>query len=146
MIPARLVPCLAALLFAGACASPPQTTPTLYERLGGEKVVRQIAYETIQRSSTDPRTARSFKDVKVQRVKDKLYEQICELSGGPCKYSGDGMKEVHKGLKNTEGEFYLLVQFLRDAIDRAGVHEREKNELLRLLAPMKRDIVTGNAP
>jgi hemoglobin len=144
MIPARSL-CAVAVLLA-ACASPPQATPTLYQRLGGEKVVRQIAYETIQRSSTDPRTARSFKDVKVQRVKEKLYEQICELSGGPCKYSGDGMKEVHKGLKNTEGEFYLLVQFLRDAIDAAGVHEREKNELLRLLAPMKRDIVTGNAP
>src|SRR3954471_5408238 len=110
MNPAHLLSCAAALLLAAACAFPPPTTPTLYERLGGEKVVRQIAYETIERSSTDPRTSRSFKDVKVQRVKDKLYEQMCELSGGPCKYSGDGMKEVHKGLKNTEAEFYLLVQ------------------------------------
>jgi hemoglobin len=146
MTPARLLPTLAALLLAGACVSPPAAPPTLYERLGGERVVRQIADETIQRSSTDPRTTRSFKDVKVQRVKDKLYEQICELTGGPCKYSGDGMKEVHKGLKNTEAEFYLLVQFLREAVDGAGVGEREKNELLRLLAPMKRDIVTGAAP
>ena len=144
MIPARSL--YAAALLLGACATTPQATPTLYDRLGGERVVRQIAYETIERSSTDPRTSRSFKDVKVQRVKDKLYEQICELAGGPCKYTGDPMKEVHKGLKNTEGEFYLLVQFLRDAVDRAGVHEREKNELLRLLAPMKRDIVTGSAP
>ena len=143
MIPARSL-CGAVALSLAACASPPQASPTLYDRLGGEKVVRQIAYETIEHSSTDPRTSRSFKDVKVQNVKVKLYEQICELAGGPCKYSGDGMKEVHKGLKNTEAEFYLLVQFLRDAIDHAGVGEREKNELLRLLAPMKRDIVTGH--
>jgi hemoglobin len=146
MIPARLAACAAATLYLGACAAPPTATPTLYERLGGERTVRRIADQTIERSSTDPRTARSFKDVKVQRVKDKLYEQLCELSGGPCRYSGDPMKEVHKGLKNTEAEFYLLVQFLRDAADGAGVHEREKNELLRLLAPMKRDIVTGPAP
>jgi hemoglobin len=142
---ARILACLAAALLAAACATPPTASPTLYERLGGEKVVRQVAYETIQRSSTDPRTSRSFKDVKVQRVKDKLYEQICQLSGGPCTYSGDPMPQVHKGLKNTEAEFYLLVQFLRDALDHAGVGDREKNEVLRLLAPMKRDIVTESA-
>lgn len=129
-----------------ACATPPTASPTLYDRLGGERVVRQVATETIDRAATDPRTARSFKDVKLARVKDKLYEQFCEISGGPCKYSGDPMVEVHKGLKNTEGEFHWLVQFLRDALDHAGAGEREKNELLRLLAPLKRDIVTGHAP
>ena len=36
-----------------------------------------------------------------------------------------------------------MVQFLRDSLAHNGVGEREKNELLRLLAPMKRDIVTG---
>lgn len=132
----------AAGAFAAGCATPPAASPTLFERLGGERVVRQVADRTIERSSTDPRTARSFRDVKVARVKDKLYEQFCALSGGPCRYSGDPMPEVHKGLKNTEAEFYLLVQFLRDALDEAGVGEREKNELLRMLAPMKRDIVT----
>ena len=130
-------------LLLTACAAAPTASPTLYERLGGEKVVRFIADDVIDKSANDPRTARSFKDVKIGRVKDKLYEQICELSGGPCKYSGDPMDKVHKGLKNTEAEFYLLVQFLRDTLDKAGVREREKNELLRLLAPMKRDIVTG---
>jgi hemoglobin len=127
--------------FITACAPLPSATPTLYQRMGGEPVVRRVSNEVIERSSTDPRTARSFKDVKIARVKDKLFEQICELSGGPCKYTGDPMKEVHKGLKNTEAEFSLLVQFTREALDRAGVREREKNELLRLLAPMKRDIV-----
>ena len=129
-----------------ACTTPPTAPPTLYARLGGERVVRQVAVETIDRAATDPRTARSFKDVKLARVKDKLFEQFCELSGGPCKYSGDPMGEVHKGLKNTEAEFHSLVQFLREALDHAGVGEREKNELLRLLAPLKRDIVTGRAP
>jgi hemoglobin len=143
-MPARLVSIAtgAAVLLA-ACASPPAASPSLYDRLGGARVVRAFVDETIDRSASDPRTSRSFKDVKLAGVKDKLVEQVCELAGGPCRYSGDPMKEVHKGLKNTEAEFALLVQFLRDAMDRAGVREREKNELLRLLAPMKRDIVTG---
>ena len=131
-----------AVVALGGCAANPTSSPTLYSRLGGEPVVRRVVTETIDRAATDPRTNRSFKDVKLQNVKDKIVEQICNLSGGGCKYTGDPMDKVHKGLKNTEAEMNLVVQFLRDACDRAGVAPREKNELLLLLAPMKRDIVT----
>jgi hemoglobin len=132
---------LAAVLLAG-CVASPKTEPTLYARLGGEPVMKSVINETIDRAATDPRTSRSFKDVKLQNVKDKIVEQICELAGGGCKYSGDPMDKVHKGLKNTEAEMHLVVQWLRDALDKRGIGEREKNELLRLLAPMKRDIVS----
>jgi hemoglobin len=132
---------VAAALLA-ACAAAPTEPPTLWTRLGGEPVVKRVVNETIDRSSSDPRTARSFKDVKLQNVKDKIVEQICSLTGGGCKYTGDPMDKVHKGLKNTEAEMNLLVQYLRDALDNAGVGTREKNELLMILAPMKRDIVT----
>lgn len=137
----RIVVPLALLL--AACATPPASAPSLYQRLGGEPVVRAVVDQVIDRAANDARTARSFRDVKLSRVKDKLAEQVCELAGGGCKYTGDPMREVHRGLKNTEAEFALMVQFLRDALAANGVGEREKNELLRLLAPMKRDIVTG---
>jgi hemoglobin len=133
---------MAALAMLAACATPPTSQPTLYSRLGGEPVVRRVVNETIDQSATDPRTSRSFKDVKLQRVKDKIVEQICSLSGGGCTYTGDPMDKVHQGLKNTEAEMNLVVQWLREALDRNGVQTAEKNELLRLLAPMKRDIVT----
>ena len=132
----------AAALLLGACAAPPDQSPTLWTRLGGEPVMKRVVGETIDQSSSDPRTSRSFKDVKLQNVKDKIVEQICSLTGGGCKYTGDPMDKVHKGLKNTEAEMNLLVQFLRDALDGAGVGTREKIELLAILAPMKRDIVT----
>jgi hemoglobin len=130
-----------ALALAG-CAANPTASPTLYSRLGGETVVRQVVNETIDQASTDPRTKRSFADVKLQRVKDNIHDQICLLTGGGCKYTGDPMDKVHKGLANTEAEMNLVVQWLRDALDRHGVQTREKNELLAILAPMKRDIVT----
>lgn len=125
------------------CAAEPQREPTLWARLGGKAVVTSVVEDTIDRSASDPRTRRSFDGVKVSRVKEKLVEQICSLSGGPCKYTGDPMRESHKGLKITMAEFDLLVQFLRDALDKNRVGESEKNELLRILAPMKRDIVFG---
>ena len=133
----------AVVLLLGACAAPPTQTPTLWSRLGGEPVIKKVVAETIDRSANDPRTSRSFKDVKLQNVKDKIVEQICSLTGGGCKYTGDPMDKVHKGLKNTEAEMNLVVQWLRDSLDRNGVGTREKNELLLILAPMKRDIVTN---
>ena len=131
-----------AAFLLGACAASPFAKPTLYERLGGESVVNRAVAETIDRAATDSRTRRSFKDVKLARVKEKIVEQICELAGGGCKYGGDPMDKVHKGLQITEAEMNLMVQWLREALDGAGVTDSEKNELLRLLAPMKRDIVT----
>ena len=142
----RSPPFLAGSLVAAAlagCAAAPTSEPTLYSRLGGAPVVKRVVDETVERAAADPRTSRSFEGVKLRHVEDMIAEQICSLAGGGCKYTGDPMDKVHKGLKNTAAELDLLVQFLREACDHAGVRTAEKNELLRLLAPMKRDIVTG---
>lgn len=115
---------------------------TLYERLGGEAVIARFVDETIDLTATDPKTKRSFDKVNLVNLKKKIVEHICELSQGPCKYSGDPMKLVHKGLDIPESEFYGMVEHLRTAINHAGVSEGAKNELLKILAPMKHDIVT----
>jgi hemoglobin len=89
----------------------------------------------------------SFKDSKLSRIKTLLAEQICDLSGGPCHYSGDPMKEVHAGHHITEAMFYRMVDTLRDILRERQVDIRSTNQLLRLLAPMKRDVVEhGSGP
>jgi hemoglobin len=70
-----------------------------------------------------------------------LAEQICDLAHGPCQYSGDSMKEVHAGHHISEAEFYGMVQMLRDILKERHIDMASSNELLRLLAPMKRDVV-----
>jgi hemoglobin len=117
------------------------TPSTLYDRLGGQIGVRAIANSLIDRVSADPHLGRSFKDTKLSRIKGLLAEQICDLSGGPCRYSGDPMKEVHAGQHISEAEFYGMVDTLRDILQQRHVGIGATNELLRLLAPMKRDIV-----
>jgi hemoglobin len=113
----------------------------LYERLGGEAGVAAIAATLIDRVSADPVLGRSFKDSKLERIKTLLAEQICDLSGGPCHYSGDSMKEVHAGHHISEAEFYGMVADLREVLKERHVSQGAANELLRLLAPMKRDVV-----
>lgn len=114
---------------------------SLYTRLGGKPVITQVIDQTIDSVARDPELNRSFDKVNIKRLNEKLVEQICSLAGGGCVYTGDDMKRVHQGLKISEREFYALVEALRKALDGNGIGEREKNELLSLLAPMKRLVV-----
>jgi hemoglobin len=140
----------AALAAAGAAIAMVFLVPTvgaaadrasLYERLGGEAGVAAIANSLIDRVASDPRIGGSFKDTNLDRIKKLLAEQICDLSGGPCHYSGDSMKETHAGHHISEAEFYGMVADLRDILHERHVSLGATNELLRLLAPMKRDVV-----
>jgi hemoglobin len=115
---------------------------SLYDRLGGQPVITAVVEETVAKMSSNPRVNQSFDKVDLKRLSKMVVEQFCALTGGPCTYSGDDMKIVHAGLNITESEFFAQVETLRAALDHNGVATREKNELLRLLAPMKRDVVT----
>lgn len=128
------------MMSLSACALKPQKA-TLYERIGGYEVLTNVVDETIEKVVHDPKTQRSFEGVKLKPLKESIVLQLCELSGGPCKYEGETMKNAHQDAKITEAEFELMVAALRDALNRHTA-TREKNELLRLLAPMKRDIVS----
>lgn len=115
---------------------------SLFDRMGGAPVVAKVVDQLLDLSMNDPHTKRSFQKINLKRLREKLNEQICALSNGPCQYDGDSMKGVHGGLDITDAEFNGMVEHLTIALNANGVGLREKNELLKLLAPMKRDVVT----
>ena len=114
---------------------------SLFERLGGQAGVERIADELIERSRQAEDTKRSFVKVDIAKLKSSLALQLCELSDGPCRYQGDDMRRVHKGLGITEREFYAMVQQLRELLNQMNIDESAKNELLARLAPMKNDVI-----
>ncbi len=115
---------------------------TLYERIGGKPILTIVVAETIDEVIANSKTKRSFADTKISTLKVSITNQLCVITGGDCIYEGENMKKSHADLKISTAEFELLVQALRDALDR-HVETREKNELLKLLAPMKHDVVTN---
>jgi hemoglobin len=119
--------------------------PTLHQRLGGQEAVVAVVDMLIERSRRDPRIHSQFEKVNFSRLKTRIALQLCALTGGGCTFDGDDMRATHAGLHITEGQFHALVEILREVLDEAGIATREKNELLALLAPMKRDVVTGPA-
>jgi hemoglobin len=115
---------------------------SLYERIGGPDVIQRIAEQTLGRVAADPAVNQSFDGVNLSKLSVKLARHLCAVTGGNCPPSEDSIKVVHAGLDIGQREFYAMVESLRIACDTNGVGEREKNELLRVLAPMKRDVVT----
>jgi len=74
--------------------------------------------------------------------KQKLVDQVCQGSGGPCTYTGKDMKTAHQAMGLTNADFDALVEDLVKALDAAGVQQKEKDDLLAVLGPMRTDIVT----
>lgn len=110
--------------------------------MGGAATVTAVANELIDETAAHPVLKRSFEAVSLPRVKALLVEQLCSVTGGPCAYTGDTMLDVHAGLKITEAEMNGMVEILSRIMIRHRIGLRERNELLAILAPMKRDVVT----
>jgi hemoglobin len=131
----------AASLSLAACASQ-SPKASLYDRLGGLPAIKAVVDKTIDGAAADPRTNRTFKGIKLTGVKESVVAQICEAAGGPCKYEGASMAKVHEGLDITSTEFDAFAGILVGVLDEFKVGAAEKNELLHMLGPMKKDIVT----
>lgn len=130
------------LVMLVSCVSQPVAKPSLYERIGGKEVLYRISAETLDRVAEDPKTMRSFDGVKMDLLKESLTNFLCVETGGDCVYEGETMENSHADAEITMAEFELMVHAMREAMDHNNVGTREKNELLKILAPMKRDVVT----
>jgi hemoglobin len=116
--------------------------PTLYQRLGGYDSIQAVVDEAIKNIAADRRINRFFKGANIQRLRRQLADQICAASGGPCVYRGRDMKSAHAGMGIESRHFDALVQDLGKALNKFRVPAREQRELVALLAPTKKDIVT----
>lgn len=116
-------------------------TKSLYDRLGGKDGITGVVDDFIANVAADARINAFFANSDIPHLKQMLVDQICEASGGPCKYTGKTMKEVHTGMKVKSEHFDALVEDLVKSLDKFKVGEKEKADLLGALAPMKPDIV-----
>jgi hemoglobin len=121
--------------------APVSQEKSLYDRLGGKQAITAVVDDFVGRVAADNRINGKFAGASIPRLKMMLVDQICQASGGPCTYSGRDMKSAHAGMGVTGPEFDALVSDLTATLSKFKVGEREKNELLGALGPMKKDIV-----
>lgn len=138
---------LAAAMLVSGCSSGIESgrmmaaTPSLYERLGGKPAITAVVDDFVGNVGADNRINQRFAGTNMPRLKAMLVDQICEASGGPCKYTGRSMRDAHTGMNVSDAEFGALVEDLVKSLDKFKVPAKEKNELLGALGAMKPDIV-----
>lgn len=121
-----------------------ETAPSgksLYDRLGGKPAITAVVDQLVANVANDTRINGRFATTDIPKMKGHLVDQVCMATGGPCTYTGRAMRPLHAGMKITDGDFSALVGDLVAALDKFKVPAQEKNELLGILGPLKKDIV-----
>jgi hemoglobin len=116
--------------------------PRVYQDFGEKAGIATLMEVFVERLAVDERTKVFFFNADKPRLKEQLTEQLCMLSGGPCRYTGAQMRGVHRGLQIGRSDFNALVEVLQDCMDERGIGFAAQNAMLALLAPMHREIVT----
>ena len=123
---------------------------TLWERLGGEPAVSAVVHEFVTTAATDPKvnfvrkgTPREWEasPANVKRLERRLVEFISDNTGGPIKYQGRDMVSSHTGMNITNSEFDALAGHLVKALDKFKVAQKEKDELVGIIASTRPQIV-----
>lgn len=123
-----------------------QAPKSLYDRLGGRTAIVAVVDDFVANCAADTRINKFFAataaDAKrLAAFKNNLVDQICEASGGPCKYTGRDMKSAHAGLGISNADFDALVEDLTKTLDKFKVGKAEQGQLLGVLGPMRPQIV-----
>jgi hemoglobin len=131
-----------------AMAQQAPTPAPLYERLGGLKGITVVVDDFIDRLvanktlNKNPAINAGRKRSPAPYLKFQVSQLVCEVTGGPCKYTGKGMKESHAHLNITEKEWDVMAVEFKKSLDKFKVPAAEQKELFEIVGKTKADIVT----
>jgi len=123
---------------------------TLYNRLGGSHAIAQVVDDFVDRLwvnevlNANPKNKEAM-GISKPALKYLATELTCMATGGPQKYSGRGMKEVHSGLNISEKEWDAMVVDFKASLNKFNVPAKEQTELLEVVGGVKGDIVMSSA-
>jgi hemoglobin len=121
--------------------------PSLYERLGGAYSIATVVDDFIERLlvnatlNANPAISAARQRVPKAGLKFHVSTLVCQVTGGPCKYTGRAMKESHQHLNIRQAEWDAMVADFKATLDTFKVPQPEQQELIAIVASTKSDIV-----
>lgn len=123
-----------------------ETKASLYERLGGVHAISAVVDDFVERIwvnevlNANPMNKEAM-GISKPALKYLATELVCMVTGGPQKYSGRGLKEVHKRLNISEDEWDAMGKDFQTTLNKFNVPEAEQQELFEIVGTTKPDIV-----
>jgi len=136
------------LLAVGAVhAAKPQPAKSLYDRLGGvypisvvvDRFIELLLVNDVLNANPAIKAARDR--VPAAGLKFHVTALVCQQTGGPCQYTGRGMKESHVHLNINEKEWQAMLSDFRRVLNNYAVPAKEQQELIAIVESTKQDIV-----
>ena len=134
---------------------------SLYERLGGVFAIAAVVDHfsdalvrnpTVGQESENP-ALREWHRESLERLPGLKFQRtlwVCEVSGGPFKFSPTvpgrahlGLEEAHKRFRISPAEFDEVAAELGRTLDHFDVPQAEKDEVLGAFAAHKPEVVAG---
>jgi len=128
------------------CATRDLDDRTLYVQLGSARGLDALVDRLLREMATSDRVAPHFRKTDIARFRRQLTAHLCQLADGPCSYDGASIREVHRGMAISAGDFNALVECLIRAMDSLAIPTATQNQLLALLAPLQTEVVEGASP
>ncbi len=122
---------------------------TLYERLGGIYNIAVVVDDFIDRIMVDPRlnanpaVNEAHHKVQPPGFKYLVTEMVGWATGGPQKYTGRSMREVHQHLNITPEQWEAFMDDFQQTLDKFNVPAAEQSELKAIVQSTYGDIVFG---
>jgi hemoglobin len=132
-----------------ALAAQQAADTSLYTRLGGVYAIATVVDDFLERVLADsvlnanPRINAARQAVPRAGLKFRVTELVCQVTGGPCKYTGRSMTDAHAHLSINEAQWQALLRDFRASLARFNVPAREQGELIAIVESTKSDIVTA---
>jgi len=159
--PFAVVIALAAVLATSVVQAAQPNEKSLYERLGGVFAIAAVVDHfsdalvnnpIVGKTSNNP-ALREWHTKNLSRLPGLKFERtlwVCEVTGGPFKYSPTkpgkthlGLEVAHRDLKISPAEFDEVAAELGRSLDFAKVPAREKGEVLAAFAAHKNEVTAG---
>jgi hemoglobin len=138
----------APLAWTPAWAQQDAAKAPLYERLGGVYAIATVVDDFIERVlvnetlNANPRIDAARQHIPKAGLKFQVTALVCQVTGGPCVYTGRDMRAAHAHLDIGEKEWQALVDDFVKTLDRFKVPKAEQQELLAIVGSTKPEIVT----
>ncbi len=134
---------------------------SLYERLGGVFAIAAVVDHFSDEIVKNPKVGKKSKNPQLREWHTKNLERlpglkfmrtlwVCEVSGGPFKFSPTkpgakplGLEEAHRDLKISPAEFDEVAAELARTLDHFKVPKKEKEEVLGAFAAHKDEVTAG---
>jgi hemoglobin len=115
------------------CAPPEEKSmaDSLYERLGAKEGITGIVEDVMDAHLKNP----------IDHATKMAIEFFATGSGGPDPYTGRDMLTTHKGMNISEQEFIAVVDDIMWALDKHGMTDDTKKDVLAILYSLKGEII-----